>query len=155
MILDADRKMIVAEYPIIKDPNVLTDNRKQAISIQMGIEKSLKKSGQTDAYNEEFRKMIAQRCMREIPHDELDEWKGGINYISHHCVLKPGSTTTPLQIVSNSSLSNNNSRHSYNSILAKGPNSIMPLLRVLMAFRSYERIVCWDLHKAYIETTIL
>ena len=33
MVLDADRKMIVAEYPIIKDPNVLTNNRKQAISI--------------------------------------------------------------------------------------------------------------------------
>ena len=94
--------------------------------------------------------------MREIPHDKLDKWKGGINYISHHGVLKPGLTTTLLRIVSNSSLSNNNSSHSYNLILAKGPNSIMPLLRVLTAFRSYERIVCWDLHKAYnsIETTL-
>ena len=134
MVLAADRKMIVAEYPIIKDPNMLTDNRKQAISIQMGIEKSLKKSGQTDAYNEGFKRMIARGCIREIPHDELDKWKGGINYISHHGLLKPGSTTTPLRIVSNSSLSNNNSGHSYNSILAKGPTSIIPLLRVLTSF---------------------
>ena len=100
----------------------------------MRIEKSLKKSGQTDAYNEEFGKMIARGCMRDIPHDELDKWKGGINYVSYHGVLKPGSMTTPLRIVSNSPLSNNNSGHSYNLILAKGPNSIMPLLRVLPAF---------------------
>ena len=155
MVLDKERKMIVAEYPIIKDPTVLSNNRKQAISIQTRIERSLERSGQTSAYNEEFGKMIAQGCMREISQDELDDWRGGINYISHHGVLKPGSTTTPLRIVSNSSLSNNNSGHSYNSILAKGPNSIMPLLRVLTTFRCYERIVCWDLHKAYnsIETT--
>ena len=65
--------MIVAEYPVIKDPTVLTNNRNQDISIQTRIERSLEKSGQTTAYNEEFNKMIARGCMREIPQDELDD----------------------------------------------------------------------------------
>ena len=63
---------------------------------------------------------------------------------------KPGSTTTPLRIVSNSSLDNNGSGHSYNGCLAKGPNALTPLLlEVVTTFRSYKNMVVWDLHKVY------
>ena len=51
IVLDKEQRMIVAEYPVIKDPTVLTDNRKQAISIQTRIERSSEKLGQTSAYN--------------------------------------------------------------------------------------------------------
>ena len=79
----------------------------------------------------------------------MKDWEGAINYISHHGVPKPGSTTTPLRFVSNSSLNSNGSGHSYNSLLAKGPNALTPLLEVLVTFRSYTNVVVWDLHKAY------
>ena len=102
-----------------------------------------------DEYNENYRQMLTRGCIREISKTELDSWKGGVNYISHHGVVKDTSTTTPLRIVSNSSLINNKSGYSYNSLLAMGPNSISPLLSVLTTFRSYACIVCWDLSKAY------
>ena len=73
---------------------------------------------------------------------------GHINCISHHGVAKPGSTTTPLRISSNSSLDNNGSGNSYNGCLAKGPNALTPLLEVVTTFRSYENVVVWDLHNA-------
>ena len=93
--------------------------------------------------------MLTQGCIHEISKTELDSWKGGVNYISHHGVVKDTSTTMPLRIGSNSSLINNKSGYSYNSLLAMGPNSISPLLSVLTTFRSYACIVCWDLSKAY------
>ena len=65
-----------------------------------------------------------------------------MHYISHHPVLKPGSLSTPLRSVSNSI-------HSYNSILAKGPNSIQPLFQILIKLRRYEKDCIWDLSKAY------
>ena len=42
----------------------------------------------------------------------MSDLKGSVNNISHHPVIKPGSTTTPLLMVSNSSLNNNNSGQS-------------------------------------------
>ena len=78
----------------------------------------------------------------------MDEWKGLVNYIAHHGVLKPGSQTTPLRIVSNLSLNSMNTGHSY-KMLAKGPNALTLLLQVLVTWRSWAECVVWDLHKAY------
>ena len=69
-----------------------------------------------------------------------------INLSKNKPVLKPGSLSTPLRILSNSSLNNNNSSYSYNSILAKGPNFIQPLF---IKFRSYKKVCIWYLSKAY------
>ena len=69
----------------------------------------------------------------------MANWKGVINYISHHGDPKPGSTTTPLRIGSNSSLNNNMSGHSYNSCLDKGHNSKASLFKVLITWRTYPR----------------
>ena len=77
-------------------------------------------------------------------------WAGNpINYIAHHDVSNPQSATTKLCVVSNSSLNNNNSGWSYNSILPKGPNSLVPLITAMASWRSYEHTVVWDLSKAY------
>ena len=76
-------------------------------------------------------------------------WRGPVNYISHHGVEKPTSTTTALRIVSNSSLDNNNQGLSYNDILPKGPNSLVPLIQAIISWRSYEDVVVWDISKAY------
>ena len=65
-----------------------------------------------------------------------------INLSKNKPVLKPGSLSTPLRILSNSSLNNNNSSYSYNSILAKGPNFIQPLF---IKFRSYKKVCIWYL----------
>ena len=81
--------------------------------------------------------------------EELDNWKGLTNYVSHHAVLKPGSTTTPVRFVSNSSLDNNWSGVSYNDCLVKGPNALTPLREVLTTWRTYQHCIVWDISKAY------
>ena len=57
MSLDKERRLITATYPIVKDPSVLTDNYKQAVAIQTRIERSVKRSGKLDKYNESYRQM--------------------------------------------------------------------------------------------------
>jgi hypothetical protein len=149
MWVNKEKKRMVVKYPIIKDPSVLTDNYGQAVKMTTSLEKRLVRDGMLDKYNTCMEEFLTRPCMREIPKGELKAWKSQINYISHHPVLKPSSTSTPVRIVSNSSINNNGSGHSYNSILAKGPNYIQPLFKILIKFRSYERVCVWDIHKAY------
>ena len=74
---------------------------------------------------------------RQISLEEEKTWRGPVNYVSHHGVSKPSSRTTKVRIVSNSSLSNNNSGVSYNDMLPKGPNSLVPLIEALITWRVY------------------
>ena len=55
--------------------------------------------------------------------------------------------TTPVRVVSNSSF--NNCGNSLNSCLATGPNSLNPMLDVMLRFRSYPVALQLDLAKAY------
>ena len=68
--------------------------------------------------------------------------------MSHHGVPKPRSTATTLRVVCNSSLDNDNCGVSYNDLLPKGPNTLVPLLQVLITWRIYEEVVIWD-HRPY------
>ena len=149
MTLDREAKVIRVHYPLIRDPALLSDNRRQVISMCKGLEARLKKQEHLAAYNKEMQSFLDRGVIRELTKEEMDVWRGPVNYVLHHGVPKPGSTTTPLRVVSNSSLNNNDSGHSYNSILAKGPNALTLLLQVLVTFRSYTNVVVWDLHKAY------
>ena len=149
MILDTEKKEITFTYPLLQDPYVLGDNRQQATSMAHGLEKRLKSKGELERYNEQMRDMIQRDAIRKISQEELEAWDGPANYISHHGVTKPESTSTKLRIVSNSSLDNNNQGISYNDILPKGPNALTPLVEALTTFRSYKNVVIWDLAKAY------
>ena len=74
------------------------------------------------------------------------EYKGPVNYISHHGVEKP-SVTTPLRIVTNSSLKNG--VRSLNDCLPKGPNSLNSMFDIMVRFRCHETGLVMDLTKAY------
>ena len=78
--------------------------------------------------------------------DEMQSWTGPCQYITHHAVLKD-SVSTPVRIISNSSF--NNCGNSLNSCLATGPNSLNPMLDVMLRFRSYPVALQLDLAKAY------
>ena len=69
-----------------------------------------------------------------------------MNYISHHGVERD-SATTPLRIVTNSSL--NNHGNSPNGCLIRGPNSLNPMVDIALRFRCYECGLTFDLTKAY------
>jgi hypothetical protein len=147
--VDLSLNRVAFKYPFILDVNQLQDNRKQAIAIAAKLEHRLKSKSELFAYNEKIQDFLGRGVFRNLTKHELESWEGPVNYISHHGVLKPGSTTTKLRVVSNSSLDNNNSGLSLNDCLPKGPNTLVPLIQSTVALRSYKHCVVWDLSKAY------
>ena len=148
MYLDAEAKQVRFHYPLVKDPAVLVDNRQRVIAMAEKQEERLKKAGQLEAYNKEIEGYVHRGVFRELTEVEMQLWLGAVNYISHHGVPKPGATTA-LRVVSNSSLANNSTGVSYNDLLPKGPNSLIPLFEALIRWRSYQQCVVWDITKAY------
>ena len=64
-------------------------------------------------------------------------------------MFKPTSVTTPLRLVTNSSLVDPETGLSLNSILAKGPMYLNDMWEILVRFRSYEAGLIGDISKAY------
>ena len=64
-------------------------------------------------------------------------------------MFNPGSLSTPVRIVSNSAMKNENTGLSLNDCMEAGLNSLASLLDVLLKFRGYEQALCFDLSKAY------
>ena len=134
------------KYPYLKSPEVLQYSREQVLAIEAGVQRSLIKKNQFKAYNEVIQDYLRRGIIRKITQEEMDSWTGPVNYVPHHAVPKPGSLTTALRSVSNSSVKNNGT--SLNEILPKGPNSLRPLLHTMTKFRTYKETVVWDYEKA-------
>jgi hypothetical protein len=83
-----------------------------------------------------------------LKEDAKRSWTGPVHYVSLQHVLKPELTTTPLRIVTNSSLSDRNG-NSLNAILIKGPNALSDQRDVITRWRNYEVALTSDLTKAY------
>ena len=78
----------------------------------------------------------------------MNIWKGPKHYVSLQHVVNDASATTPLRIVTNSSLSDRKGI-SLNSILMKGHDSLSSQWDVLTRWRTYEVPLCSDITKAY------
>ena len=104
MKFDAEDNRWLAEYPWIKDPADLPDNRRVALSMLYSAERRLGKNTQhATVYDNQVRDMVQRGVARKLTKEELINYKGPINYISDHEVLKPDSKSTPVRIVFNSS----------------------------------------------------
>ena len=109
-------------------------------------ESRLIRTGHLEAYSKEIQKYIDRGGVVKLSKDEIENWKGPVNYISHHGVVT-ASPTTPLRVVTNSSL--NNGGRSLNDCLPTGPNSLNPMLDIMIRFRCHEVGMMFDLTKAY------
>ena len=134
------------EYPFVKDPACLPFNRATVVKVAERVEKDLMKDGLHAAYNEQIKSQLERGVAVKLSADEMESWSGPCQYITHHAVLKD-SVSTPVRVVSNSSF--NNCGNSLNSCLATGPNSLNPMLDVMLRFRSYPVALQLDLAKAY------
>ena len=138
---------IEVSYYFSRDPHCLPNNRATVIKMAEKQERRLVKIGKMEAYNKEIQKYIDRGGVVKLSKQEMEEWKGPVNYISHHGVDQPGSATTPLRVVTNSSL--NNGGRSLNDCLPRGPNSLNPMLDITIRFRCHEVGIIFDLTKAY------
>ena len=114
---------IRCSYPFIKDPACLSYNRDAALRVAEKVWRSLKKDGLLQAYNEQVQQILDRKAAIKLSKQEMQDYAGPTQYISHHPVLKD-SVSTPVRMVTNSSF--NNGGKSLNSCLATGPNSREP-----------------------------
>ena len=136
-------------YPFIDDPWKLSNNFGQVLRIAESEEKKLAKENLIEEANKLFDKMVDVGAITELTQAELDMWQGPVHYVSIQHVVDPSSATTPLRLVTNSSLADPRTGISLNSILAKGPKILNDMFEILVRFRVYERALISDVSKAY------
>ena len=91
--------------------------------------------------------MLERNVVFELTQAKMSAYTGPINYITHHEVYKPGSLSTPVCLVSNSSFKNGSTN--LNEITVKGPNTLADIYNNLFKFRSYQVALVFDITKVY------
>ena len=137
---------LIVSYPFIQSPECFPNNRESAVAMATKQEARLEKKGLLRKYNEELYKYITREILVPISEQEMKEYQGPVNYISHHAVER-ASPTTPFRIVTNSSLKNG--VRSLNDCLPKGPNSLNSMFDIMIRFRCHQVGLVFDLTKAY------
>ena len=133
----------------LRDVLKLTDNKTQAIGFQKSVEKKLKKDNNLDIYNKALKRAIDKGYIVKLGKSDIQEYSGPVSYVTHFPVYKPGSKSTPVRVVTNTSLKNRNCGLSPNECMAVPPKALSNLLQVLVRLQSYMKALCMDMSKAY------
>ena len=145
---DVQQRCWVAKYPWIKDPSSFPENRYVAFATLKSTENTLMKNLlHADTYKRQIEDMLNREVARKVSEDELKEYSGPKFFISHHDVLRPGSNSTAMRIVFDSSAKVNGI--SLNSCLAKGPSLLNNLLGILFRFREERFAFIGDISKMF------
>ena len=148
LTFNSDDSTWTVEYPWIKDPNDLPNNRKVAMAKLAATERRLRKNADhARVDHEQIKDMLTRNVARKLSKEELTNYKGPTHYIAHHEVLKPESKSTPVRIVFNSSA--NYMGHVLNEYWAKGPDLLNNLLGILIRFRENKVAFIGDIKKMY------
>ncbi|XP_046863136.1 uncharacterized protein LOC124456869 [Xenia sp. Carnegie-2017] len=141
-------KQWMIPYPWKKNPQDLPDNRIQALKRLESTERRLLKiPTQAAAYNNKMTEMENMGFSRKLSEKEVKEHKQPFHYISHHAVLRPDSTSTPVRIVFNSSATFLG--HKLNDYWQKGPDLLNSLFGVILRFRENKVALTADISKMY------
>lgn len=136
-------------YPFLQDPRVLSNNYRRVLKMSISLEGRVARAGLVSAANEVFDKMVALGALEEISPFELQMWNGAVHYLPIQLVVNMESRTTPVRLVTNSSLVDPATGLSLNGILAKGPMTLNDLWSIFVRFRNQEVGLIGDLSKAY------
>ena len=137
-----------ASYPWIRDPSLLQDNKPVVFAMLKSLERRLMKNKDHAAtYQAQILDMLERNVARKLTNEELNDYKGPVQYISHHEVLKKDSQSTPCRIVFNSSAKH--CGYSLNDYWAKGPDVINDMLGILLRFREGQFALAGDIKKMY------
>merc|ERR1712082_68099 len=117
---DHPKKRWIAKYPLTEDPKLISDTHVAASKMLESLEKRLQKTKLAKEYEDQINDFIDRGVISKMTDGEIKENPIGYT-IPHNYVLKEGSTTTPLRIVTNSSYKSYKSGLSLNDITMKGP----------------------------------
>jgi len=138
----------VVAYPWKRDPALLPDNKSQARKKLEATERRLMKNTEhAQAYDKIMVEMSETAFSRKLSKQELEEYKGPIHYFSHHEVLRPGSKSTQVRTVFNSSAAFRG--HRLNDYWMKGPDLLNDLFVVVLKSRENEVAFIGDISKMY------
>ena len=146
---DADRKRFRVHYFFLDDPAKLPDNGDRVLKMAIKEEAKLLREGRTAQANIVVHKMIDIGTL-ELITEEMDRiWDGPRHYVPLQHVINEASATTPLRIVSNTSLVDPKTGISLNGMLAKGPATLNDCWEIMLRYRCYDETVLTDIWKAY------
>ena len=124
-------------YPWNIDKRELVDNVAAVLGVMNATKRKLKKDPLwEEVYETQLRDLISRGFAREVSEDEVKNWKkdgGRCYYIAHQMALNPGSKSTPVRVVYNSSQMYKG--YSLNSSWDLGPDVMSNLHGVLLRFR--------------------
>ena len=149
IVYDPNSGRFNVKYVFIDDPRKLRNNRNQALKIGEVTEKRLIKEGLVEKANEVFDKMLEAGAIVELSNEEMGLWDGPVRYQPIQHVVNLDSVTTPVRLVTNTSIADKDSGLSLNSILAKGPMVLGDTWEILIRFRGYVNGLISDITKAY------
>ena len=132
-----------ANYPWVRDPNELPNNKIAAFGMLKRTEKRLLRNSK----HAEMHSLQIQDLARKLTQDEIDSYKGPVFYLSHHGILKPDSESTPSRIVFNSFTTSKG--QVLNNYWAKGPDLLNNLLGSFIRFRENNIAMTADINKMY------
>ncbi|XP_046856139.1 uncharacterized protein LOC124449243 [Xenia sp. Carnegie-2017] len=141
-------KQWMIPYSWKKTPQDLPDNKIQALKRLESTERRLLKiPTQAAVYNNKMTEMENMGFSRKLSEKEVKEHKEPVHYISHHAVLWPYSTSTPVRIVFNSSATFRG--HKLNDYWQKGPDLLNSLFGVILRFREKKVALTADISNMY------
>ena len=126
-------------------PAALRSNRPVAYAAVKSLEKTLRRKGITEEYNEEMKRIIKEYA-EEVPVEEL--MRESAWYLQHFVV----ENKTKLRIVWNAAA--NYQGQCLNKGLEKGPNLLSNLLHVLLNFRRKRVAIQGDINKMFNQVEI-
>ena len=91
--------------------------------------------------------MEEMQFARKVTPKEIEEWKGPVQYVAHHAVLRPEKKSTPVRIVFNSSAWY--ADHTLNDYWYKGPDLLNNQFAAVIRFRENLVAICGDTAKMY------
>lgn len=98
-------------------------------------------------YDLQMADMNQLQFSRRLTEKEAREYSGPVHFISHHEVLRPGSKSTPVRIVFNSSAAFQG--HKLNEYWVKGADLLNDLFGVVLRFRENQVAFIGDISKMY------
>ena len=127
------------KYPWNIDRHKLIDNLPAVLGVMQATKRKLKKDPHWEqVYESQLKGLIDKGFAKEVTDDEIKHWKADGNkcyYIAHQMALNPGSKTTPVRVVFNSSQIYKG--YSLNSSIDLGPDIMTNLQGVLLRFREH------------------
>ena len=130
----------------------LRDNSGQARAVQTSVEKSLQSKGRLEEFNKEMEKALLKGTFSLVQEKDLHaRRKSGepMHYLALFGVEQPKKEGHKIRVVANCRLKNVHCGLLVNDCIEKPPNSLTPLLDVLLWWRTNYFMIMTDLERAY------